>query len=125
MVLFTTVAIVRERERGNLELLITTPVKTPELMVAKILLFVIIGLVQVSLILLLGHVLFDVPLRDRLIDVYLIGLVFIVANLALGLMISTMAKNQFQAVQMMIFILMPSILLSGFVFPFAGMPWLA
>lgn len=129
MILFTAVAIVRERERGNLELLITTPVRTPELMVAKILPFVMIGLVQVSLVLLLGRILFDVPIRGPLWDVYVVGLVFIIANLSLGLMISTLAKNQFQAVQMMIFILLPSILLSGFVFPFDGMPraaqWLA
>jgi len=122
MVLFTAVAIVRERERGNLELLITTPIRTPELMLAKIAPYVVIGLVQVSLILVLGHLLFQVPIRGSLLDVYLLALIFIIANLALGLAISTMARNQFQAMQLTYFILLPSILLSGFMFPFAGMP---
>jgi len=122
MILFTAVAIVRERERGNLELLITTPIRTPELMLAKILPYVLIGLVQVTLILLLGHWLFKVPIRGSLLDVYLLSLIFIIANLAVGLAISTMAKNQFQAMQLTYFILLPSILLSGFMFPFAGMP---
>ena len=129
MTLFTAVAIVRERERGNLELLITTPVRSWELMLAKILPYVLIGLIQVSLVLLLGHLLFAVPLRGALIDVYWVSLLFIVANLALGLVISTLAQTQFQAMQMTLFILLPSILLSGFMFPFDGMPraaqWIA
>ncbi len=122
MILFTAIAIVRERERGNLELLITTPVKTSELMLAKITPYIFIGLIQVSLVLLLGHVLFKVPMVGGLADIYTITLLFIVANLALGLLISTLVSSQFQAVQLTIFILMPSILLSGFMFPFAGMP---
>jgi ABC-2 type transport system permease protein len=122
MVLFTAVAIVRERERGNLELLINTPVKTTELMIGKILPYVVIGVIQVTLILLLGIFLFDVPLNGQLIDVYLASLIFIAANLSLGLVISTIAKNQFQAMQMTFFFFMPSILLSGFMFPFEGMP---
>ena len=129
MTLFTAVAIVRERERGNLELLITTPVRTTELMFAKILPYVLIGLIQTTLVLGLGHWLFAVPLRGSLLDVYLVSLTFIVANLALGLMISTLTSSQFQAMQLTFFILLPSILLSGFMFPFAGMPrpaqWLA
>ncbi len=125
MTLFTAVAIVRERERGNLEMLITTPVKTPELMLAKILPYVMIGLIQVSLVLILGHYLFKVPMRGSLADVYTVTFVFIVANLSLGLVISTVAKTQFQAMQMTIFILLPSILLSGFMFPFEGMPQVA
>lgn len=129
MVLFTAVAIVRERERGNLELLIATPVRTPELMLAKIVPYVVIGLVQVSLILGLGNLLFDVPIRGSLLDVYVLALIFIVANLAVGLAISTMARNQFQAMQLTYFLLLPSILMSGFMFPFSGMPraaqWIA
>jgi len=129
MTLFTAVAIVRERERGNLELLITTPVRTPELMLAKILPYVVIGLIQVTLVLILGKLLFAVPLRGTLLNVYLVSLIFIIANLALGLMISTIARSQFQAMQLTFFILLPSILLSGFMFPFAGMPlaaqWIA
>lgn len=122
MILFTAVAIVRERERGNLEMLITTPVRTPELMLAKIIPYVFIGLIQVSLVLLLGHFLFHVPMAGSLLNTYLITLVFIVANLSLGLVISTLVSTQFQAMQLSFFVLLPSILLSGFMFPFAGMP---
>jgi len=122
MTLFTAIAIVRERERGNLELLITTPVRTSELMLAKILPYVLIGLIQVSVVLAIGYLLFTVPVRGSLLDTYAVSLVFIIANLALGLMISTIARSQFQAMQLTIFLLMPSILLSGFIFPFAGMP---
>jgi ABC-2 type transport system permease protein len=122
MLLFTAVAIVRERERGNLELLITTPVRTPELMLAKIIPYVFIGLIQVSLVLALGHFLFKVPMNGSLLNTYFITLVFIVTNLALGLVISTLVHTQFQAMQASFFILLPSILLSGFMFPFAGMP---
>jgi ABC-2 type transport system permease protein len=129
MTMFTAVAIVRERERGNLELLITTPVHSSELMLAKILPYVFIGLIQVSLVLLLGGLLFEVPLRGALMNVYWVSLVFIVANLAMGLVASTLAQTQFQAMQMTFFILLPSILLSGFMFPFDGMPrpaqWIA
>jgi ABC-2 type transport system permease protein len=129
MTLFTAVAIVRERERGNLELLITTPVRSGELMLAKILPYVFIGLIQVTLVLVLGVLLFDVPVRGALIDVYRVCLMFIIANLALGLVISTVAQTQFQAMQMTFFFLLPSILLSGFMFPFDGMPkpaqWIA
>lgn len=122
MVLFTAVAIVRERERGNLELLINTPVRTPELMLGKIVPYVGIGLVQVTLILLLGRLLFDVPVRGDLVDVYLGALVFIAASLTMGLVISTFASTQFQAFQLTFFTFLPQILLSGFMFPFDGMP---
>lgn len=122
MVLFTAIAIVRERERGNLELLITTPVKTPELMAGKILPYIVIGLVQVSIVLAVGALLFNVPIRGSLWDLYLASLVFIAASLGLGLLISTVAKTQFQAVQLTVFTFLPSILLSGFMFPFDGMP---
>lgn len=122
MVLFTAVAIVRERERGNLEMLITTPVTSVELMVGKVLPYILIGLVQVTIILALGVGLFDVPVRGALVDVYLAALAFIAANLTLGLLISTQAQSQFQAMQMTFFFFLPSILLSGFMFPFDGMP---
>lgn len=122
MVLFTAVAIVRERERGNLELLINTPVRSGELMIGKVAPYILIGLVQVTLILLLGRLLFDVPINGGLIDVYLAALALITANLMLGLVISTAAQNQFQAMQMTFFFFLPSILLSGFMFPFDGMP---
>ncbi len=125
MILFTAVAIVRERERGNLELLITTPVANLELMVGKVVPYVIIGLIQTSIILVLGKWLFGLPIRGDLFDFYIAALAFIAASLTLGLMISTVTKSQFQAMQMTMFVLLPSILLSGFMFPFEGMPWAA
>jgi ABC-2 type transport system permease protein len=125
MTLFTAVAIVRERERGNLELLINTPVSTAQLMVGKILPYVGIGLVQLALIVGVGRLLFDVPLLGTMAELYIASSVFIAANLAIGLLISTVANTQFQSMQMTIFILLPSILLSGFMFPFDGMPTFA
>jgi len=122
MVLFTAVAIVRERERGTLEMLITTPVKTIELMVGKIVPCIGVGLVQITIILGLGVLLFHVPIRGSLVDLYIAGLAFVVANLTMGLLNSTFAKNQFQAMQLTFFFFLPSILLSGFMFPFDGMP---
>lgn len=122
MMLFTSVAIVRERERGNLELLINTPISNLELMVGKLLPYVAIGLLQLGLIALVGWLLFDVPVRGSIVDLYVAGSLFIAANLALGLFISTVARTQFQAMQVTVFFLLPSILLSGFMFPFAGMP---
>lgn len=129
MVLFTAVAIVRERERGNLEMLITTPVRTPELMIGKIAPYMAIGLVQVTVVLALGAFLFDVPVRGALSDVYLASLLFVTATLGLGLLISTLVESQFQAFQLTFVTFLPQILLSGFMFPFDGMPraarWLA
>jgi len=125
MMLFTAVAIVRERERGNLELLINTPVSNTQLMVGKVVPYIGIGLIQLALIIGVGKLLFNVPIRGSVLDLYLAALAFIAANLALGLFISTVAKTQFQAMQVTFFILLPSILLSGFIFPFAGMPIVA
>ena len=122
MVIFTSGAIVRERERGNLELLITTPVTRGQLLTGKLLPYVAIGLIQTTLILLVGATLFGVPMVGRLVDLYLGALVFIAAALALGLFISTIARTQFQAFQMAFVTMLPSILLSGFMFPFEGMP---
>jgi ABC-2 type transport system permease protein len=129
MVLFTGVSIVREREHGNMELLIATPVSRTELMVGKVLPYILIGLLQTTLVLGLGAWLFRVPTAGSLMDVYAASMLLIIANLALGLLISTRAASQFQAMQMTFFVFFPSILLSGFMFPFAGMPqpaqWLA
>jgi ABC-2 type transport system permease protein len=129
MVLFTGVAIVRERERGNMELLIATPVSVSELMVGKVLPYAVIGLVQTTVILLVGLWLFDVPIRGSVLDIYVAAILLVLANLTLGLLISTKAQTQFQAMQMTFFVFLPSILLSGFMFPFAGMPqvvqWIA
>ena len=125
MMLFTAVAIVREKERGNMELLINTPVTPAELMIGKVVPYIGIGLLQLALILIAGDLLFDVPVRGSIVDLYLAAGLFIAANLALGLFISTAVSTQFQAMQVTFFILMPSILLSGFIFPFDGMPVLA
>ncbi|HEY5569013.1 MAG TPA: ABC transporter permease [Gammaproteobacteria bacterium] len=129
MVLYTSLALVRERERGNLEMLIATPVSPWELTIGKVLPFIGIGLVQVTVVLLLGKLLFDVPVRGGLGDLYVAALVFIVASLALGIFLSTLARSQFQAMQLAFFVFLPQILLSGFMFPYAGMPvaaqWLA
>jgi len=122
MILFTSIALVREKERGNLELLITTPVRPLELMVGKLVPYVFIGLVQVSIILGIGHEIFSVPFNGELGDLAVVTLAFIAASLSLGLLISTFAQTQMQAMQMTVFILLPSILLSGFMFPFEAMP---
>ncbi len=122
MVMFTSVAIVRERERGNMELLIATPLTRSELMIGKILPYALIGLVQTTAVLVLGFWLFDVPLVGSLAHVYVAAVLLILANLTMGLLISTRARSQFQAMQMSFFVFLPSILLSGFMFPFAGMP---
>jgi ABC-2 type transport system permease protein len=125
MVLFTSGAIVRERERGNLELLIATPLGRLELMVGKLLPYVGIGLIQTTLILILGTALFNVPIAGSLLDLYAAALLFIAASLGLGLFVSTIAQTQFQAFQLAFVTLLPSILLSGFMFPFEGMPVVA
>ncbi|MFA3920748.1 ABC transporter permease [Ruegeria hyattellae] len=122
MILFTSAAIVRERERGNMEMLINTPIKSIELMVGKIIPYIFLGLIQVAIILGLGHILFDVPINGGLATLLVVTLLFIIASLSLGLVISTLAQNQLQSMQMTIFVLLPSILMSGFMFPFDGMP---
>jgi ABC-2 type transport system permease protein len=125
LVMFTAMAIVRERERGNLELLITTPVSSGELMIGKVLPYIGVGLVQTTVVLLLGVWLFKVPINGSLWGVYGAAMLLIVANLTLGLLVSTAARTQFQAMQMAFFLFLPSILLSGFMFPFDGMPKVA
>lgn len=122
MILFTATAIVREKERGNLELLITTPVRSIELMIGKIIPYILIGLVQMTIILTLGRFVFDVPINGQPLQILGATLLFIAASLTLGLIISTIAQTQLQAMQMTVFILLPSILLSGFLFPYEGMP---
>ena len=125
MIMFTSAAIVREKEHGNLEFLITTPVKPFELMIGKITPFIIIGLLQMGLIMILGHLVFAVPITGKIYVVIIACLLFIFASLTLGLVISTIAQTQLQSTQMTIFVLLPSILLSGFMFPYEGMPTLA
>jgi ABC-2 type transport system permease protein len=122
MVMLTAMAIVRERERGTLEQLIVSPVKSVELMLGKIVPYVAMGYVQMSLVLLAGRVLFGVPLVGSIGLLYALAFAFIAANLALGLVFSTIARTQQQAMQMSFFFFLPNILLSGFMFPFEGMP---
>lgn len=125
MIMFTSAAIVREREHGNMEMLITTPIRPIELMLGKIIPYIFIGLLQVSIILGLGYLVFNVPINGGLWALFCITLLFIAASLTLGLVISTIATNQLQSMQMTIFVLLPSILLSGFMFPYEGMPEVA
>ena len=122
MVMITAVAIVRESERGTMEALLATPVTPMEVMLGKITPYILVGYVQTAVFLLAGKLIFDVPfLGDGW--AFFIGFnLYIVANLALGFLISTLARSQMQAMQLSFFTLLPSILLSGFMFPFAGMP---
>ncbi|MDQ3137463.1 MAG: ABC transporter permease [Gemmatimonadota bacterium] len=125
LVLITSMAIVRERERGTLEQLIVTPIGKTSLMLGKILPFLLIGYVQITVILVLGRMLFQVPILGSLPLLYLVSLPFIVASLALGLLLSTMVRSQVQAMQLSFMFLLPNILLSGFMFPRQAMPPLA
>jgi ABC-2 type transport system permease protein len=104
MLMFTAVAIVREREHGNLELLINTPVSTTQLMVGKVVPYIAIGLIQLALIVGIGRLLFDVPVRGSLLGLYAGAAIFIAANLSLGLFVSTVARTQFQAMQITFFL---------------------
>jgi ABC-2 type transport system permease protein len=122
MMLMTALAIVRERERGTFEFLIATPVRRSEVMVGKILPYLLVGHVQVALVLGLGRLLFDVPLHGSALHLGLGALPFLSAMLSLGLVISSAARTQFQATQMAFFFFLPSMLLSGFMFPFEAMP---
>jgi ABC-2 type transport system permease protein len=122
MVVITALAITRERERGTMENLLATPVRPFEVMVGKIIPYIVVGYIQVTLILVAARFLFNVPMVGSLTLVYGVSFLFIAANLAMGITFSTLAKNQLQAVQMAFFFFLPSILLSGFMFPFRGMP---
>jgi len=122
MILMTALSIVRERERGTFEFLIATPVHRFELMLGKISPYVAIGAAQVAIVLLAGLLLFRVPVRGSLLDLGVASLLFIGANLTLGLVISAVTTNQLQATQLAFFFFLPSVLLSGFMFPFDAMP---
>jgi ABC-2 type transport system permease protein len=125
MVLITGLAITRERERGTMENLLSMPTRPLEVLVGKIIPYILVGYIQVSLILLAARYLFRVPMVGSLLLLLLTALVFITANLAMGITFSTLASNQLQAMQMAFFFFLPSILLSGFMFPFRGMPYWA
>jgi ABC-2 type transport system permease protein len=120
--LITTLSITRERERGTMENLLAMPVRPVEVMVAKIVPYIVVGYVQVLLILAISTVVFQLPVRGSVALLMLALGLFIASNLALGLTFSTVAGNQMQAIQMAQFMLLPSFLLSGFMFPFRGMP---
>jgi ABC-2 type transport system permease protein len=122
MTLITSTAIVKERERGTLEQLIVTPISRTSLMLGKLVPFVLVGYVQMSVILALGVVFFDIPIMGSLVLLYALALVFIVASLGVGLLISTIARSQVQAMQLSFFFMLPNILLSGYIFPRAAMP---
>jgi ABC-2 type transport system permease protein len=122
MVMMTGLAITRERERGTMENLLATPATALEVMTGKIVPYVAIGLVQVSIILILARVLFAVPMVGSFLLLFGAVFIFIAANLTLGLTFSSLARNQLQAMQMTFFFFLPSMLLSGFMFPFRGMP---
>ena len=122
MVIITSLAITRERERGTMENLLATPVRPFEVMAGKILPYIVVGYIQITLILVAARLLFNVPMVGSVPLLYAVSLPFIAANLAMGITFSTLAKNQLQAVQLAVFFFLPSILLTGFMFPFRGMP---
>jgi ABC-2 type transport system permease protein len=122
MVVIAGIAIVREKERGTLEQLVVTPIGKTSLMLGKIVPFLLIGFVQITVVLVLARLMFNVPMRGNLLDLYAVAFPFIVASLAVGLFISTLVRNQAQAMQLGFFYLMPNILLSGFMFPRQAMP---
>ncbi len=122
MIMLTSLAMTRERERGTMENLLATPVRPAEVMVGKILPYILIGYIQLSVIISAAFIIFDVPMVGSLPLLFSLIGIFIMANLAVGFTFSTIAKNQLQAMQMTFFFFLPSILLSGFMFPFRAMP---
>ncbi|RPJ38566.1 MAG: ABC transporter permease [Planctomycetaceae bacterium] len=122
MVIITGLAITRERERGTMENLLSMPTRPFEVLIGKIIPYILVGYIQVSLILVAARLIFAVPMIGSIGLLLAVSLVFILANLAMGITFSTIARNQLQAVQMAFFYFLPSILLSGFMFPFRGMP---
>jgi ABC-2 type transport system permease protein len=122
MIIMTGLAVTRERERGTMENLLAMPVRPTEVMLGKLAPFVLVGAIQVAVILTAARLLFHVPMAGRPWVLALGLAVFILANLAVGFLFSTIARNQLQAMQMSFFFFLPSILMSGFMFPFRGMP---
>ncbi|HEV7816469.1 MAG TPA: ABC transporter permease [Janthinobacterium sp.] len=122
MVMMTGLAITRERERGTMENLLATPVLPLEVTSGKIVPYVAIGMLQVTIILLAAHFVFHVPILGSPLSLYLAALLFVGASLSVGIMLSSLAQNQLQGVQLTFFWFLPNILLSGFLIPFAGMP---
>ena len=122
LVLMTGLAITRERERGTMENLLAMPVTPLEVMSGKIVPYIFIGLIQITIILLAAKLMFSVPFQGSLVTFYVAALFFIAANLTVGISLSSVAQNQLQAMQLTMFYFLPNILLSGFMFPFQGMP---
>ena len=122
LVMMTALAVTRETERGTMEMLLSTPIRPLEVMIGKLTPYVVVGIGQAAIILVLARLLFGVPLEGGWAALAIGMLLFIVGSLALGFLISTVARNQLQAMQMSVFYFLPSILLSGFLFPFRGMP---
>jgi ABC-2 type transport system permease protein len=122
MLIFTALSVTREVERGTMEALLSMPIKPVEVMFGKIIPYVLVGFVQAFLIIGIGVGLFGVPVLGNLFLLALLSTLFITTNLAIGYTISTLVQNQLQAMQMSMMFFLPSILLSGFMFPFAGMP---
>ena len=122
MVLMTGLAMTRERERGTFENLLSTPALPIEVMTGKIVPYIMIGLIQVTLVFAAAQFLFEVPMLGSVVLLYAVVILFIAANLTLGITFSSIARNQLQAMQMTFFFFLPSIILSGFMFPFRGMP---
>jgi ABC-2 type transport system permease protein len=122
MVLMTGLAMTRERERGTFENLLATPALPIEVMTGKIVPYIVIGLLQVAIVLVAARYVFSVPMQGSLLLLLLVVFIFIAANLTLGITFSAVARNQLQAMQMTFFFFLPSMLLSGFMFPFRGMP---
>jgi ABC-2 type transport system permease protein len=122
MMMFTALAVTREIERGTMESLLSMPIKPVEIMIGKIVPFVLVGFVQMTIIIGAAHLLFGVPIMGSVCLMVALSTLFAAANLAVGYTFSTVAENQLQAVQMTFFFFLPNILLSGFMFPFRGMP---
>jgi ABC-2 type transport system permease protein len=122
LVMMTSLAMTRETERGTMETLLSTPLRPLEVMVGKLTPFVLVGIIQATIIISMAWLLFDVPMAGGWAALISGLFLFIVGSLALGFLVSTVARNQLQAMQMSFFYFLPSILLSGFLFPFRGMP---
>ena len=122
MIMITGLALTRERERGTMENLLSMPTRPLEVLVGKIVPYILVGYVQLGLILVMAYFLFGVPILGSVMLLLAVAFLFIAANLAMGIMFSTIAQNQLQAMQMAFFVFLPSILLSGYLFPFRGMP---
>jgi ABC-2 type transport system permease protein len=122
MLIFTALSVTREIERGTMESLLSMPIRPVEVMLGKIVPYVLVGFIQATLIVGIGVLLFGVPVRGSLVMLALLSTLFITTNLAIGYTFSTIVQNQLQAMQLSMMFFLPSILLSGFMFPFAGMP---